>query len=88
MNLCTGGEIASTFDAPDCVRLGKCKVIEEVMIGEDKLIKFSGKSSSSIRKTEDEKKHFYENVACMLMFDLSLSSMLMRFYHMQFYTKT
>ena len=56
VNLCTGGEIASTFDAPDCVRLGKCKVIEEVMIGEDKLIKFSGKSSSSTRKTKDEKK--------------------------------
>lgn len=32
----------STFDAPESVRLGKCKLIEEVMIGEDKLIKFSG----------------------------------------------
>ncbi|GAB1605359.1 T-complex protein 1 subunit beta-like [Argonauta hians] len=40
--LVTGGEIVSTFDAPECVKLGHCDVIEEVMIGEDKLIKFSG----------------------------------------------
>lgn len=40
--LVTGGEITSTFDRPDLVRLGHCGVIEEVMIGEDKLIKFSG----------------------------------------------
>jgi len=40
--LVTGGEIASTFDRPDLVRLGECAKIEEVMIGEDKLIKFSG----------------------------------------------
>lgn len=32
----------STFDAPECVKLGHCDLIEEVMIGEDKLIKFSG----------------------------------------------
>ncbi|GFZ44743.1 T-complex protein 1 subunit beta [Saitozyma sp. JCM 24511] len=40
--LVTGGEIASTFDAPDKVKIGRCEVIEEIMIGEDKLIKFSG----------------------------------------------
>ncbi|KAL7420246.1 T-complex protein 1 subunit beta [Cryptotrichosporon argae] len=40
--LVTGGEIASTFDAPEKVRIGRCDVIEEIMIGEDKLIKFSG----------------------------------------------
>ena len=40
--LVSGGEIASTFDRPDLVKLGKCDKIEEVMIGEDKLIKFSG----------------------------------------------
>jgi T-complex protein 1 subunit beta len=40
--LVTGGEIVSTFDMPEAVKLGKCDVIEEVMIGEDKLIKFSG----------------------------------------------
>jgi len=34
--LVTGGEIASTFDHPDKVKLGTCKLIEEIMIGEDK----------------------------------------------------
>ena len=40
--LVTGGEIASTFDHPELVKLGHCDVIEEIIIGEDKLIKFSG----------------------------------------------
>lgn len=40
--LVTGGEICSTFDCPDLIKLGHCDLIEEVMIGEDKLIKFSG----------------------------------------------
>ena len=35
--LVTGGEIASTFDRPDLVKLGNCDLIEEVMIGEDKV---------------------------------------------------
>lgn len=42
LSLVTGGEIASTFDRPDLVNLGHCDLIEEIMIGEDKLIKFSG----------------------------------------------
>ncbi|KAG6868077.1 T-complex protein 1 subunit beta [Termitomyces sp. T159_Od127] len=42
LSLVTGGEIASTFDRPDLVNLGHCELIEEIMIGEDKLIKFSG----------------------------------------------
>ena len=32
--LVTGGEIASTFDDPANVRLGRCKVVEEMMVGE------------------------------------------------------
>lgn len=40
--LVLGGEIVSTFDAPDQVKLGRCDLIEEIMIGEDKLLKFSG----------------------------------------------
>ncbi|KAJ3330143.1 T-complex protein 1 subunit beta [Blyttiomyces sp. JEL0837] len=40
--LVTGGEIASTFDHPELVKLGRCATIEEVIIGEDRLIKFSG----------------------------------------------
>ncbi|CAG8593396.1 19924_t:CDS:10, partial [Racocetra persica] len=34
--LVTGGEIASTFDHPELVKLGYCDLIEEIMIGEDK----------------------------------------------------
>ena len=37
-----GGEITSTFDHPETCKLGSCKVIEEIMIGEDKLLHFSG----------------------------------------------
>jgi len=40
--LVTGSEIVSTFDRPELVKLGSCKLIEEIMIGEDKLIHFSG----------------------------------------------
>lgn len=40
----TGAEILSTFDNPERAEkiLGTCSLIEEIMIGEDKLIKFSG----------------------------------------------
>lgn len=37
-----GSDILSTFDSPDDVVLGNCDLIEEIMIGEDKMIKFSG----------------------------------------------
>jgi len=40
--LVTGSEIVSTFDDPKRVKLGHCKLIEEIMIGEDKMIRFSG----------------------------------------------
>lgn len=40
--LVTGGDIASTFDHPETVKLGRCDLIEEVIIGEDTLIRFSG----------------------------------------------
>ena len=43
-----GGEIVSTFDAPEHVKLGTCDLIEEVMIGEDKLIKFSGNFTPTV----------------------------------------
>jgi T-complex protein 1 subunit beta len=38
----TGGEIIATFDTPGAVKLGSCKLIEEVMIGEERVIRFSG----------------------------------------------
>lgn len=37
LSLVTGGEIASTFERPDLVKLGQCELIEEIMIGEDKV---------------------------------------------------
>jgi len=37
LSLVTGGEITSTFDRPDLVKLGRCELIEEIMIGEDKV---------------------------------------------------
>lgn len=40
--LVLGADIVSTFDHPDQVKLGTCKLVEEVIIGEEKLIKFSG----------------------------------------------
>lgn len=40
--LVLGGEIVSTFENPEKVKLGHCDLIEEVIIGEDKLIRFSG----------------------------------------------
>lgn len=40
--LVTGGEIVSTFDNPELVKLGHCDVIEQIMIGEDMLLRFGG----------------------------------------------
>lgn len=40
--LVTGGEVVSTFDHPEKVRLGECDLIEEIIIGEDVMTKFSG----------------------------------------------
>jgi len=42
LSLVTGGEIVSTFGKPELVKLGRCDLIEEIMIGEDKLLRFSG----------------------------------------------
>lgn len=39
--LVLGAEIASTFENPNSIRLGTCKTIQEMMIGEDTLIHFS-----------------------------------------------
>lgn len=37
-----GSDILSTFDSHDTAVLGTCELIEEIMVGEDKVIKFSG----------------------------------------------
>mmetsp|Transcript_3482 Transcript_3482/g.3874 ORF Transcript_3482/g.3874 Transcript_3482/m.3874 type:complete len:527 (-) Transcript_3482:70-1650(-) len=40
--LVTGGDVVSTFDTPETVKLGHCDTIEEILIGEDVMTKFSG----------------------------------------------
>lgn len=45
--LVLGAEIVSSFDDPSRVRIGKCDLIEEILIGEDKVIRFSGVSAGS-----------------------------------------
>jgi len=40
--LVTGGDIVSTFDAPGSIKLGYAKTVEEIMIGEDTLLRFTG----------------------------------------------
>merc|ERR1719410_3395272 len=42
LGLVLGGDIVSTFWTPEKVKLGQCDLISEVMIGEDRMIKFSG----------------------------------------------
>merc|ERR550539_871992 len=42
LSLVTGGEIVSTFGAPDKVKMGRCDLIEQVQIGDETLLKFSG----------------------------------------------
>jgi len=37
-----GGEIISSFDHPELAKLGRCDLIEEDMIGEEKVIRFTG----------------------------------------------
>ena len=37
-----GSDILSTFDSPETAVLGTCESIEEIMIGEDKVVKFNG----------------------------------------------
>jgi T-complex protein 1 subunit beta len=37
-----GGDVVSTFDAPELVTIGQCAIIEQIMIGEDKVMRFGG----------------------------------------------
>jgi T-complex protein 1 subunit beta len=50
LSLVTGGEITSTFDRPDLVKLGRCELIEEIMIGEDKVQSFFGRECIVVDK--------------------------------------
>lgn len=58
-----GSEIVSTFDNPEYVKLGSCDLIEETMIGEDKLLKFSGLFTETTDKP-----------CCKLIIQLSLTA--------------
>lgn len=40
--LVTGGEIVSTFDHPESVKLGRCDVVEQIVIGDTSLLRFGG----------------------------------------------
>ncbi|KAJ0777669.1 putative T-complex protein 1, beta subunit [Helianthus annuus] len=74
--LVTGGEIASTFDNPESVKLGHCKLIEEIMIGEDKLIHFSGVEMGQActivlrgaRDVSENSRALFELEKCALLF--------------------
>jgi len=71
----TGGEVASTFDHPEMVTLGECDAIEEIMIGEDKLMRFSGCKSGEActivlrgasRQILDEAERSLHDALCVL----------------------
>merc|ERR1712203_282754 len=40
--LVTGGEIVSTFGKPELVKIGSCELIEQISIGDEIVLKFSG----------------------------------------------
>merc|ERR1719313_160149 len=39
---CLDAEIASVFTSPESIKLGTCAKVEEILIGEDKVLRFSG----------------------------------------------
>merc|ERR1719379_2484401 len=74
--LVTGGEIVSTFGNTEAVTLGTCKLIEEVMIGEEKMIKFSGCAKGeactivlrgATQQIVDEAERALHDVLCVLI---------------------
>ena len=71
-----GADILSTFDNPDKAKLGTCGLIEEIMIGEDKVIKFSstaaGEACSIVLRGSgshilDEAERSLHDVICVLI---------------------
>ena len=74
--LVTGGEIFSTFDTPVLVKLGECDLIEDVLIGEDKLLRFSGVKlgeacsiviRGATQQIVDESERSLHDVLCVLL---------------------
>lgn len=73
--LVLGGEIVSTFDNVENVKIGKCDLIEEVMVGEDTLLRFSGVSQGqacslvirgATEQILDEAERAIHDVLCVL----------------------
>lgn len=73
--LVLGAEIVSTFDQPEGARIGTCDLIEEVMIGEDKVLRFSGVSQGqacslvirgATEQILDEAERAIHDVLCVL----------------------
>lgn len=42
LSLATGAEVVSTFDEPSKIKLGKCKIVEEILVGNETMIRFGG----------------------------------------------
>jgi T-complex protein 1 subunit beta len=70
-----GADILSTFDSPETSKLGTCSSIEEMMIGEDKVIRFSGTAAGeacsivlrgSGSHILDEAERSFHDVLCVL----------------------
>lgn len=71
-----GAEILSTFDDPDSGKLGSCGTIEEIMIGEDKVISFKncqeGRASTIVLRGAsshllDEAERSLHDALCVLV---------------------
>jgi T-complex protein 1 subunit beta len=45
--LVTGAEIASTFDEPSKIKIGHCKIVEEIIIGDETMVRFGGCSNAN-----------------------------------------
>lgn len=74
--LVLGAEICSTFDHPELVKLGSCELMEEIMIGEEKVIRFSGVAAGeactivlrgSTEQVLDEAERSLHDALCVLM---------------------
>jgi len=74
--LVLGAEICSTFDHPELVKLGSCELMEEIMIGEEKVIRFSGVAAGeactivlrgATEQVLDEAERSLHDALCVLM---------------------
>jgi T-complex protein 1 subunit beta len=73
--LVTGAEIVSTFDEPSKIKIGSCKIVEEIIIGDETMIRFGGCSRAnactlilrgSNRQLLDEAERSIHDALCVL----------------------